>query len=251
MAAPSKRPADYPLDSIEYYDKAASKYEDNSTNLKNLARDLLNLGPIPLSPELVVLDNACCLGTVIGQTFASIWLEFLLQTIYATDGSAKMIEMLNKKRAKGTDEEQVEATAIDSRDLNIFQDGTFTHIYKNIFLFFVSYSEKAAAEIHHTLASTSTAIITTWALLGHVPLLQREKYAVRPDMPVWLGPVPRIWMRSEKLVEILMAGGFKAEKVDTGDHIASMKLAERTMDALVDFTAISVMMVTKGCARAA
>jgi len=35
-------------------------------------------------------------------------------------------------------------------------------------LFFISHTEKAAADIHRTLMPNGTAFVTTWELLGHV-----------------------------------------------------------------------------------
>jgi ubiquinone/menaquinone biosynthesis C-methylase UbiE len=157
-----------------------------------------------------------------------------------------MIQVLNQKKATATQWERVDTHVIDSRDLHIVQDGMFTHIYMNFSLFFISYPEKAAAEVHRTLAPTGTAFITTWALLGYVPLLQRTQHAVRPDLPLWLGPVPEVWMQPEKLVETPKVGGFRAENIIINNHSVSMKFAEWTMDALINFTASSVIMITKG-----
>ena len=64
-----------------------------------------------------------------------------------------------------------------------------------------------------------------------------------PVYPFWLGPVPQPWMLSEKLVESLIAGG---EETDTFNHSAGMKFAEWSMEALMDFTASSVLMIAKG-----
>jgi ubiquinone/menaquinone biosynthesis C-methylase UbiE len=84
--APSKNPADHPLDPIEYYDKAAPTYEVNSTNLKDIARHFLTLGTTPQSPDSVVLDNACGPGAVTGEIFARVPLDSQPKAIYATDG---------------------------------------------------------------------------------------------------------------------------------------------------------------------
>jgi ubiquinone/menaquinone biosynthesis C-methylase UbiE len=74
-----------------------------------------------------------------------------------------MIKMLNEKKAKGAPWERVKATVIDSRDVEIFQDGMFTYIYMNFSLFFISHARKAVVEIHRTLMPNGTAFITTLA----------------------------------------------------------------------------------------
>ena len=119
-AVPFKDPVEYPLDPIQCHDKAAPTHEDNSVNLKDHARHLITLRPKALSPTSVVLDNACGPGTVTGEIFANLPPESLPQTIYATDDLAKMIEMLNKKKAGGTQWDRVKSSVVDSRDLNIF-----------------------------------------------------------------------------------------------------------------------------------
>jgi hypothetical protein len=52
-------------------------------------------------------------------------------------------------------------------------------------------------------------------------------------------------MLSEKLVESLIAGGFEAKKIDVCNHSASMKFAEWTIEAVMNFMASSVLMITK------
>jgi hypothetical protein len=37
--------------------------------------------------------------------------------------------------------------------------------------------------------------------LGYVPLLEHVQQAIRPNLPLWLGPVLQPWMVSQKLVE--------------------------------------------------
>ena len=79
-----------------------------------------------------------------------------------------------------------------------------------------------------------------------VPLLQRAQQVVRPDLPLWLGPIPPPWMLSEKLVESLTAGGFEAKKIDIYNHSASMKFAEWTIEAVMNFVASSALVIAKG-----
>jgi ubiquinone/menaquinone biosynthesis C-methylase UbiE len=220
---------------IEYYDKAAPTYEDTSMNLKDIARHLLTLDPTPLGPDSLVLGNACGAGTVTGEILAQVPLGSQPKAILATDGSSRMIQVLNQKKAAATQWERVETHVMDPRDLHIFQDGMFTHIYMNFSFFFISYPEKAATEIYRTLAFKGTAFITTWALLGYVPRLQRAQHVVRADLPVWLGPVPQVWMQPDKLIEILKAGGFRTESIVINNHGVSMKFAEWTIDALINF----------------
>ena len=53
-------------------------------------------------------------------------------------------------------------------------------------------------------------------------------------------------MLSEKLVESVIAGGFEAKKMDRCNHGASMKFAEWTIEAVMNFMASSVLVITKG-----
>jgi hypothetical protein len=79
-----------------------------------------------------------------------------------------------------------------------------------------------------------------------VPLLQCAQQVVRPDLPLWLGPIPPPLILSERLVESLIAGGFEAEKINMCNHSASMKFAEWTIEAVMNFMASSVLVITKG-----
>ena len=124
-----------------------------------------------------------------------------------------MIETLKLKAAEadgaGRDGwAKVDAQVLDSEDLSVFANGTFSHSYTNFSIFFFHDPPKAAAEIHRTLKTLGgTALVTSWAGLGYVPLLQRAQQAVRPDEPVWPGPVPQVWMRSEKVEGDVDCGG--------------------------------------------
>jgi hypothetical protein len=53
-------------------------------------------------------------------------------------------------------------------------------------------------------------------------------------------------MLSEKLFESLIADGFEAKKIDIYNHRVSMKSAEWTIEAVMNFMASSVLVITKG-----
>jgi hypothetical protein len=53
-------------------------------------------------------------------------------------------------------------------------------------------------------------------------------------------------MLSEKLAESLIAGGLRGEEIDTCNHSTNMRFAEWTVEALVNFAASSILMITKG-----
>jgi len=154
--------------------------------------------------------------------------------------------MLNEKKAKGAPWERVKATVIDSGDLEIFQDGMFTHIYMKFSLFFISHARKAVAEIHRTLMSNGVAFITTSAAVRLCATFTARTASRTARSALLLGPVPQPRMLSEKLVESLIAGGFEAKKTDICNHSVSKKFAEWTMEALMYFTASLVLMITKG-----
>lgn len=240
----------YPIDPWVYYDQAAPSYEDNSVSLKEIGRHVLGLGPTPLSRSSVVLDGACGPGVLTGELLTMLAPEAQPRVILATDFSPKMIEMLNRKKTnadqKASGWEKVDARVMDSQDLHVFVDGTFTHSYMNFSLFFIEHPVKAAMEIYRTLKLNGTAFVTTWAVLGYIPLLQHAQHAVRPDVEIWPGPVPQVWITSEKLEATLMEGGFHEERIEIRTHSTNLRFAEWTMEALMNFTASSRMMISKG-----
>ena len=52
-------------------------------------------------------------------------------------------------------------------------------------------------------------------LLEYILLLWRAQATVRRGLRVWLGPVPQIWVPSDKLVDALRKNGCKVEIVAT------------------------------------
>ena len=247
MARQNVDSADDPIDPIPYYNKAAVTYDNNVVSLREIARSIITLGPTPLSKSSIVLDNACGPGTICGEIFAAMPNGSQPEKIYATDLAPEMIEMLDLKRQHGVHAAQfqnVDARVMDSGDMRAFGEDTFTHVFMNFSLFFITGAEVAAAEIYHTLVPGGTSVVTTWALLGYVPLLQRAQRTVRPELPLWLGPVPLVWMQKEKLKEVMTEGGPK--NVEIRSQSTYMRFAEWTMATLMDFTASSVMTISKG-----
>ncbi|KAJ9666569.1 hypothetical protein H2201_003228 [Coniosporium apollinis] len=137
-----------------------------------------------------------------------------LPTIYATVRSTPMIVSL--KSPLSPLEEQIKGNVtlivIDSCDLFIFPNATFTHYIRNFGIFYILDPVAAVGEAHHTLRPGGTAALTMWNINGALDLIHRVQRHLRPEAALWW-PQEAEWNRGWTLRDVLVAGGFKEEAV--------------------------------------
>jgi SAM-dependent methyltransferase len=92
----------------------------------------------------------------------------------------------------------------------------YWHSITNLGILFFSDPSKGAQEIYRTLKPGGTAIVTSWAHLGYLELINEAQRAVNPNNELYRVPIPREWYQGapEGLLEkTLRDGGFHDVKV--------------------------------------
>ena len=135
-------------------------------------------------------------------------------------------------------------------DLGPLPSSTFTHTYMAAAIFIVPDPIKAIREIYRTLAPTGVALITIFEKQGFISLFQGVQRAIRPDLPLWNGPMPAEWLKESKLRSVMEAGGFKADKVEIKRHSAWMDGASWSKPSMALLREAFVGSITSGWTEA-
>lgn len=215
--------------------------------MKEIARYLLTLGP-PTTSASVVLDNACGPGIVTGEIL-NLPQSMRPAQIHAADFSPKMIEALRAKcdqtRPDGKLWQAVRPLVLDAEDLNAYGDNMFSHSFMNFALFLLPNPEKGIAEIYRTLApGTGKAFVTTWAELGYLYVFQNAQLVVKPDAPVFRGPLNPEWMTEAKLRSVMEAGGFNPSKINISRTTSWLDMSEWSTGLKTMSNALKSMITT-------
>ncbi|ERF71176.1 hypothetical protein EPUS_06005 [Endocarpon pusillum Z07020] len=215
MASPSHPSNKFHFDTSSLFEKVASTYEHTSTVMKEIAGQLLHLSPT-LASDSVVLDNAAGPGIVTGEILRlPQFKEGNYPTIHATDNSAAMIRALEARAVRESwPKDIVKSHVMDSMDLSTFPDNMFTHIYMAAAIHIIPEPLKAIAEIKRTLKPDGVALVTSFEKQGFIEVFQHVQQAIRPDSPIWKGPLPEEWLKEEKLRAVIEGGGFEGNKVE-------------------------------------
>ncbi len=215
MASPSQRSNKLHFDISSHFEKVASTYEHTSTVMKEIAGELLNLSPT-LTSDSVVLDNAAGPGIVTGEILQlPQFKEGNHPIIHATDISPAMIRALEARAVRESwPKDAVKGQVMDSMDLSPFPDNMFTHTYMAAAIFIVPEPLKAIAEIKRTLKPGGVALVTSFEKQGFIEVFQDVQKAIRPDLPIWNGPMPEEWLKEGKLRAVMEGGGFEGDKVE-------------------------------------
>lgn len=194
-----------------HYEIAAPTYESVNSFKKDISRDLLFLLPT-LGSSSVIHDNACGPGIVTAE------IQALFQSrssvppkLHATDFSPAMISLLDSKATEGQWSNVVTAV-MDAEKLG-FESDTFTHSITNFGIFLFPDPERSIKEIFRTLKPGGTAVVTSWATLSWLTMLQDVQRRVNPEAPTWEGPFAG-WMGSERLRKTMVAGGFDDKNIE-------------------------------------
>ena len=220
LMAPASTILEPSFDLCSHFEEAAASYEGSSGVMKAAASHLLTIGP-PLTARSVILDNAAGPGIVTGEIlrlpqFITAWgSPNRLPRIHATDYSPAMIRALEARaRRENWPEDVVKADVMDSMDLGQFPDNVFTHAYMVAAIFIVADPVKAVAEMKRTLNPGGVVLVTSFERQGFLEIFQNAQKAVRPDTPVWNGPLPVEWLTEGKLRSVMESGGFERATVE-------------------------------------
>lgn len=227
--------------SFEVFNIAAAKYEAiTAGSTRELARHLIAISP-PIDADSVVLDNACGTGVVAQEillkNFSS---NSALPKITCVDDAPAMVDtardichaMLSTYKSRdptsiSADPNTITCATMPGEDLRL-PDNHFTHSFTNQGILFFTDASKGASEIYRTLKPGGTAIVTSWADLGHVRVVQEAQKAYKPDAPLFRFPIPPQWYQSSHLENTLRDAGFQDVQV----HEETVWYATKTVGEL-------------------
>src|SRR5271154_6310665 len=102
---------------------------------------------------------------------------------------------------------------MNSEDLTFLND-TFTHSFASFLLMAVSDPDKVASEMYRTLKPGRTAFATIWETFGWLYVVHAAQKVVKPDTPLFRGPVAPEWQTEARLRSCLEAVGFRIEDIE-------------------------------------
>jgi SAM-dependent methyltransferase len=213
------------LTAIEHFNKTADKYEATTGGgTRELGQHAISLiaGLKPLTPESKILDNACGTGIV-----TDIILQSGIQPeIHAVDSAENMVSIA---RARFSSYPNVHAAVMTGEELS-FPDDTFTHSITNLGLMFFTDADKGAREIARTLRPDGVAVVTGWAMLRHIQIIQEVQAQIRPDDAPFKPPFPDIWLDPEHTKAVLTGAGLDVQASTALD----VHLGGETADGIAD-----------------
>ncbi|PQE29712.1 zinc cadmium resistance protein [Rutstroemia sp. NJR-2017a WRK4] len=135
-----------PITPLDYFNLSAKTYEDGTGGCtRGLAQHCLPLLP-PLTPDSIVLDNACGSG-IVTDLILHVTGPKIRLTIHTVDGPPNMVEIATERFVAV---EIVRVTLMLAEELK-FPNDTFTCSITNLGLPFFNNSDQGAKEIFRTL----------------------------------------------------------------------------------------------------
>ena len=228
-----------PNTALEYFITSAAKYEASTGGCtRELARYLIELSP-SIDSDSHVLDNACGNGIVAQEILFNRYAAGKAPpAITCVDGAPAMVDLaratcntivdVNQTRV-GAESKNMTFDAMSGEELR-FTDNYFTHSITNQGILFFQDAKKGADEIYRTIKPGGTAIVTSWKVLGYLPVIQEAQKVVTPDAPLFRIPIPEHWFQASHLGETLRGAGFS----DVDVHEKDVYYAFKTKDELCD-----------------
>lgn len=195
----------------------------------------------PLGPDARILDNACGPGVLIPELLR----KYPEAKIDAVDNSADMVAVVRDMvQAEGWGD-RVEAAVMDGCALG-FEEGRFDLSVTNFGIALFPGAVKGAREIFRTLKVGRRAVVTGFKCVGWLPLLHEVQKAVRPagEELFSMGGMAE-WGRTEKVIGVLMDGGFRQGDVEVVEREGVM-WADGRIEGLVGMMEENLGPMTKG-----
>lgn len=222
LAAMSSAPTT--LTPTEHFNKTATKYEATTGGgTRELGQHAISLiaGLKPLTSESKILDSACGTGIVTDIIVQS----GIQPEIHAVDPAENMITIARDRFASHSNVH----TAVMSGEELSFPDDTFTHSITNLGLMFFTDPNKGAREIARTLHPDGVAVVTGWAMLGHILIIREVQALIRPDDEPFKAPISDIWLEPEHTKAVLSGAG-----LDVQASTADVHLGGETTDEIAE-----------------
>jgi len=160
----------------------------------------------PIQDGAVIHDNACGSGTLSRLVLANPNLPSSLR-IHATDIDPPFVSALSHTISENN--WPLHATLQKSEALD-FPDGTFTHSFTNIAIFFTSGAGlDGAKEVYRTLQPGGTAVVNCWAHVTWLLPVRAVHEHIRPGKPF---PTPVVaWHDGKHIQKVMRDAGFRQE----------------------------------------
>jgi SAM-dependent methyltransferase len=187
----------------------------------------------PISSSSAFLDNAAGPGVITRLILDKAAKQGVdpPPRIVAADFAPGMAQAAQKhKEAEGWS--TVEVMVRDAQNLEGLADGDFDAAVMNFALFALPDAPKGASEMFRVLKPDGVAIVTTWKLSRPTTLMEEAVQVIRPGSTQRVIPLDPVWNTSEKLKEVMVAGGFAADKMKIFQ--ASTIWGNETAGGLVD-----------------
>jgi ubiquinone/menaquinone biosynthesis C-methylase UbiE len=152
--------------------------------------------------------------------------------ITAIDFAPGMIEQF-KAQEKALGWTTVDSKVLNAENLEGLDDGSFDAIVMNFAVFAMPNADKAAKEMWRVLKVGGVAVVTTWKRPTTVELLERTIGAIRPQDVSRVFPVSRDWLKSEKIRDTMVEGGFKNIKFEEQTAVWNSGTLEGLQDAML------------------
>ncbi|KAG8674259.1 hypothetical protein FPOAC2_00266 [Fusarium poae] len=213
------------LSTTKHFNKTADKYETNTGGAtRELAQHAINFitDLKTLTSESKILDNACGTGIVTDIIVQS----GIQPEIHAVDVAENMVSITSERFSS----QHNVHTAVMGGEQLFFPDDTFTHSITSLGIMYFSDPDKGACEIARTLHPDGVAVVTGWAMMGHIKIIQEVQAQIRPDDTPFKPPVSDIWLDPEHTKDVLLGAGLDVRINTTVD----VYLGDETADAVAD-----------------
>lgn len=206
--------SDAPKTALEHFNSAAANYEASTGGCtRDLAQYILSIAP-PITLDSVILDNACGTG-IVAQEILSQFKHgnaTLKQppTIQCVDAAPAMVDLARSALQQYSNAENaayVRFGDMPGEKLE-FEDDYFTHSITNLGILFFADGQKGAREIYRTLRPGGTAIVTSWAELGYVPVIHAAQRGIQRADKLFEVPIEPEWYVPKHLEDVLKESGF-------------------------------------------
>ncbi|EPS39952.1 hypothetical protein H072_6291 [Dactylellina haptotyla CBS 200.50] len=151
-----------------------------------IAKRLVSSLPVPITADSVILDNCCGSGAVTTAIINYSKENGFIPKINSTDISPGMVEHV---AGMYKDVPEVQTKIMDAQALQ-FPDNTFTHVICQFGVFFCPDYELGYREMYRVAAPGSATAITSWQVVGWLPMVNYIIKKVRPEQEEWKFPAP-------------------------------------------------------------
>ncbi|KAK6333755.1 hypothetical protein TWF730_003938 [Orbilia blumenaviensis] len=174
-----------------------------------VAKSVVEGLPTPITQESVILDNCCGSGAITTAIINSTKDKAFVPKINSTDISPGMIEHVTHIYK---DIPEVQTKIMDAQALE-FAENTFSHVICAFGVFFCPDYEAGYREMYRVAAPGSVTVVTSWKVVGWLPVVNYVIKKVKPEQKDWDFPAPPGFADPEWVKERMINAGWKDVEV--------------------------------------